>query len=279
MLALDSFFAESRPSVMGVLNATPDSFSDGGKFNRIDAALQRIEEMIQQGATIIDIGGESTRPYAPVVEESEEVNRVIPILESAVARFSNQVLFSIDTTKYGVAERALNAGALFINDVSGLQKSPAMAKLAASFNAAYILMHAQGSPQDMQDNPNYAHVTADIVDFLVQQSVLLQQEGVEHIIVDPGIGFGKSLDHNLQIIAGIDKVVEIGFPVMLGASRKSMFGQLLDNRGVEGRLAGTLAAHYHGLMQGVRILRVHDVQEASDSVRVFEALQAASQSE
>lgn len=279
MLALDSFFAESRPSVMGVLNATPDSFSDGGKFNRIDAALQRIEEMIQQGATIIDIGGESTRPYAPVVEESEEVNRVIPILESAVARFSNQVLFSIDTTKYGVAERALNAGALFINDVSGLQKSPAMAKLAASFNAAYILMHAQGSPQDMQDNPNYAHVTADIVDFLVQQSVLLQQEGVEHIIVDPGIGFGKSLDHNLKIIAGLDKVVEIGFPVMLGASRKSMFGQLLDNRGVEGRLAGTLAAHYHGLMQGVRILRVHDVQEASDSVRVFEALQAASQSE
>ena len=279
MLALDSFFEESRPSVMGVLNATPDSFSDGGKFNRIDAALQRIEEMIQQGATIIDIGGESTRPYAPVVEESEEVSRVIPILESAVARFSNQVLFSIDTTKYGVAERALNAGALFINDVSGLQKSPAMAKLAASFNAAYILMHAQGSPQDMQDNPNYAHVTADIVDFLVQQSVLLQQEGVEHIIVDPGIGFGKSLDHNLQIIAGLDKVVEIGLPVMLGASRKSMFGQLLDNRGVEGRLAGTLAAHYHGLMQGVRILRVHDVQEASDSVRVFEALQAASQSE
>lgn len=279
MLALDSFFVESRPSVMGVLNATPDSFSDGGKFNRIDAALQRIEEMIQQGATIIDIGGESTRPYAPVVEESEEVNRVIPILESAVARFSNQVLFSIDTTKYGVAERALNAGALFINDVSGLQKSPAMAKLAASFNAAYILMHAQGSPQDMQDNPYYAHVTADIVDFLVQQSVLLQQEGVEHIIVDPGIGFGKSLNHNLQIIAGLDKVVEIGFPVMLGASRKSMFGQLLDNRGVEGRLAGTLAAHYHGLMQGVRILRVHDVQEASDSVRVFEALQAASQSE
>ncbi len=279
MLALDSFFAESRPSVMGVLNATPDSFSDGGKFNRIDAALQRIEEMIQQGATIIDIGGESTRPYAPVVEESEEVSRVIPILESAVARFSNQVLFSIDTTKYGVAERALNAGALFINDVSGLQKSPAMAKLAASFNAAYILMHAQGSPQDMQDNPNYVHVTVDIVDFLVQQSVLLQQEGVEHIIVDPGIGFGKSLDHNLQIIAGLDKVVEIGFPVMLGASRKSMFGQLLDNRGVEGRLAGTLAAHYHGLMQGVRILRVHDVQEASDSVRVFEALHAASQSE
>lgn len=279
MLALDSFFEEPRPSVMGVLNATPDSFSDGGKFNRINVALQRIEEMIQQGATIIDIGGESTRPYASVVEESEEVSRVIPILESAVARFSNQVLFSIDTTKYGVAERALNAGALFINDVSGLQKSPAMAKLAASYNAAYILMHAQGSPQDMQDNPNYVHVTADIVDFLVQQSVLLQQEGVEHIIVDPGIGFGKSLDHNLQIIAGLDKVVEIGFPVMLGASRKSMFGQLLDNRGVEGRLAGTLVAHYHGLMQGVRILRVHDVQEASDSIRVFEALQAALQSE
>jgi dihydropteroate synthase len=235
--------------------------------------------MIAQGASIIDIGGESTRPYAPVVEESEEIRRVIPILQNAVPRFSDQVLFSIDTTKYGVAEQALDAGALIINDVSGLQKSPAMASLAASFNAAYILMHAQGSPQDMQDNPSYTHAVTDIVDFLVQQSVFLQREGVEHIIVDPGIGFGKSLDHNLQIIAGLDKVVEIGFPVLLGASRKSMFGQLLDDRGVEGRLAGTLAAHYHGLMQGVRILRVHDVQEASDSVRVFEALQAAKQPE
>ena len=275
MLALTPFFAKERPSIMGVLNATPDSFSDGGQFNRVSAALHRIDEMIEQGASIIDIGGESTRPYAPAVEESEEIRRVIPILQKAVPRFSDQVLFSIDTTKYGVAEQALDAGALIINDVSGLQKSPAMAGLAASFNAAYILMHAQGSPQDMQDNPSYTHAVTDIVDFLVQQSVLLQREGVEHIIVDPGIGFGKSLDHNLQIIAGLDKVVEIGFPVLLGASRKSMFGQLLDDRGVVGRLAGTLAAHYHGLMQGVRILRVHDVQEASDSVRVFEALQAA----
>jgi dihydropteroate synthase len=262
---------------MGVLNATPDSFSDGGQFNLVSAALHRIDEMIAQGASIIDIGGESTRPYAPAVAESEEIRRVIPILQNAVPRFSDQVLFSIDTTKYGVAEQALDAGALIINDVSGLQKSPAMAGLAASFNAAYILMHAQGSPQNMQDNPSYTHAITDIVDFLVQQSVFLQREGVEHIIVDPGIGFGKSLDHNLQIIAGLDKVVEIGFPVLLGASRKSMFGQLLDDREVEGRLAGTLAAHYHGLMQGVRILRVHDVQEASDSVRVFEALQAAKQ--
>lgn len=279
MLALAPFFAKERPSIMGVLNATPDSFSDGGQFNRVSAALHRIDEMIAQGASIIDIGGESTRPYALAIEESEEILRVIPILQNAVPRFSDQVLFSIDTTKYGVAEQALDAGALIINDVSGLQKSPAMASLAASFNAAYILMHTQGSPQDMQDNPSYTHAVTDIVDFLVQQSVLLQREGVEHIIVDPGIGFGKSLDHNLQIIAGLDKVVEIGFPVLLGASRKSMFGQLLDDRRVEGRLAGTLAAHYHGLMQGVRILRVHDVQEASDSIRVFEALQAAKQPE
>ena len=198
MLTLDPFFAKERPSIMGVLNATPDSFSDGGQFNRVSAALHRIDEMIEQGASIIDIGGESTRPYAPAVAESEEIRRVIPILQNAVPRFSDQVIFSIDTTKYGVAEQALDAGALIINDVSGLQKSPAMAGLAASFNAAYILMHAQGSPQDMQDNPSYAHVVTDILDFLVQQSILLQQEGVEHIIVDPGIGFGKSLDHNLQ---------------------------------------------------------------------------------
>lgn len=275
MSVLSSFFARESVEIMGILNATPDSFSDGGQFNRVHSALLRIEEMIGQGATIIDIGGESTRPYAPVVSKEEELSRVVPILKEAIPRFGTDVLFSIDTTKYEVASQALDQGVHIINDVSGLQKAPEMARLAASYRAAYLVMHSQGSPQDMQDNPTYEHAVTDIVDFLVEQTSYLQQQGVEHIIVDPGIGFGKTLDHNLQIIAQLERVVDIGFPVLLGASRKSMFGQLLDDRPAEGRLAGTLAAHYHALLKGVRILRVHDVQEATDTVRVFEALQAA----
>lgn len=275
MSLLSSFFARESVEIMGILNATPDSFSDGGQFNRVESALHHIEEMIGQGASIIDVGGESTRPYAPIVSTEEELSRVLPILKEAIPRFGTDVLFSIDTTKYDVALQALDLGVHIINDVSGLQKAPEMADLAASYKAAYLVMHSQGSPQDMQDNPHYEHAVRDIVDFLVQQTAYLQQKGIEYIMVDPGIGFGKTLDHNLQIIAQLDKVVELGFPVLLGASRKSMFAQLLDNRPVEGRLAGTLAAHYHALLKGVRILRVHDVQEASDSVRVFEALQAA----
>ncbi len=275
MSVLSSFFARESVEIMGILNATPDSFSDGGQFNRVHSALLRIEEMIGQGATIIDIGGESTRPYAPVVSKEEELSRVVPILKEAIPRFGTDVLFSIDTTKYEVASQALDQGVHIINDVSGLQKAPEMARLAASYRAAYLVMHSQGSPQDMQDNPSYEHAVTDIVDFLVEQTSYLQQQGVEHIIVDPGIGFGKTLDHNLQIIAQLERVVDIGFPVLLGASRKSMFGHLLDDRPVEGRLAGTLAAHYHALLKGVRILRVHDVQEATDTVRVFEALQSA----
>jgi dihydropteroate synthase len=275
MSVLSSFFARESVEIMGILNATPDSFSDGGQFNRVHSALLRIEEMIGQGATIIDIGGESTRPYAPVVSKEEELSRVVPILKEAIPRFGTDVLFSIDTTKYEVASQALDQGVHIINDVSGLQKAPDMARLAASYRAAYLVMHSQGSPQDMQDNPSYEHAVTDIVDFLVEQTSYLQQQGVEHIIVDPGIGFGKTLDHNLQIIAQLERVVDIGFPVLLGASRKSMFGHLLDDRPVEGRLAGTLAAHYHALLKGVRILRVHDVQEATDTVRVFEALQSA----
>jgi dihydropteroate synthase len=275
MSVLSSFFARESVEIMGILNATPDSFSDGGQFNRVHSALLRIEEMIGQGATIIDIGGESTRPYAPVVSKEEELSRVVPILKEAIPRFGTDVLFSIDTTKYEVALQALDQGVHIINDVSGLQKAPEMARLAASYRAAYLVMHSQGSPQDMQDNPSYEHAVTDIVDFLVEQTSYLQQQGVEHIIVDPGIGFGKTLDHNLQIIAQLERVVDIGFPVLLGASRKSMFGHLLDDRPVEGRLAGTLAAHYHALLKGVRILRVHDVQEATDTVRVFEALQSA----
>lgn len=262
------------PCVMGILNATPDSFSDGGRYDSLSAAIDRIGEMVDEGAGIIDIGGESTRPGADPVPADEEMRRVIPTLEKAVSTFS-QVLFSIDTTKYEVAEAALKAGVHIINDVSGLRNEPGFAGLCSRYGAAYILMHSQGDPRTMQQNPDYKDVIRDLVRFFQNQLSVLADEGVDSIILDPGIGFGKTLDHNLKIVANLDAFTELGYPVMAGASRKSMIGSLLDSRPVPGRLAGTLAVHYHCIMNGAQLLRVHDVREAVDTVKVFEAIRSA----
>ena len=265
----------SSPQIMGILNATPDSFSDGGEFNAVSAALERIEAMVEQGAAIIDVGGESTRPNAEPVSEEEELSRVIPILEKAIPRFQN-LFFSIDTTKYEVARQALQLGVHIVNDVSGLQKEPELADLCAKYNAAYVLMHSKGDPKTMQKNPEYGDVVEEISEFFHQQISVLKEKGVQNIILDPGIGFGKTLDHNLKIIAHLDKFRKIGFPVLVGASRKSMIGMILDGRPADDRLTGTIAVHYHALMKGANILRVHDVKEASDSIRIFNAIQSQS---
>lgn len=257
-----------RPVVMGILNTTPDSFSDGGRFDTLSKALQRIEEMIAQGAEIIDVGGESTRPGAEPVSEETEAERVVPVLKEALSRFPN-TFFSVDTTKYSVARQSLDTGAHIINDVSGLRKQPKLADLCASFNAGYILMHSLKDPKTMQNNPEYDSVICDILDFLLNQTKKLKKQGVSSIIVDPGIGFGKTTEHNLRIIKELKKFSTLGYPVMLGASRKSMIGNVLNNRPVDGRLAGTLAVHYHGLMSGANILRVHDVEAAADTVELF----------
>jgi len=257
-----------RPVVMGILNTTPDSFSDGGRFDTLSKALQRVEEMIAQGAEIIDVGGESTRPGAEPVSEETEAERVVPVLKEALSRFPN-TFFSVDTTKYSVANQALEAGAHIINDVSGLRKELRLADLCASFNAGYILMHSLKDPKTMQNNPEYDSVVCDILEFLLNQTKKLKKEGVSSIIVDPGIGFGKTTEHNLRIIKELKKFSTLGYPVMLGASRKSMIGNVLNNRPVDGRLAGTLAVHYHGLMGGANILRVHDVEAAADTVEIF----------
>ena len=258
---------------MGIINATPDSFSDGGKYIHVERALDRIHIMRRDGASIIDIGGESTRPGSDPVSEQEEIDRVIPVIEKAAQTFPD-LIYSIDTTKFKVAEEALKAGAGVINDVSGLQKSPAMAELAAEHDAAYVIMHSQGDPKTMQDAPKYDDVIEDLLQFFENKIAFARSKGVQKIIIDPGIGFGKTLEHNLKLLAHLDKFTKIGVPVLIGASRKSMIGKILDERPADDRLIGTVSVHYDALMKGVKILRVHDVKEASDSLRIFQAIQS-----
>lgn len=257
--------------MMGIVNVTPDSFSDGGKYHSVQQTADAIGKMVDDGAAIIDIGGESTRPEAEPVSESEESDRVLPVLE-AVLNYFPDTFFSVDTTKHQVAKESLKLGAHIINDVSGLQKEPRFAELCSEYNAGYVLMHSQGDPQTMQKNPEYENVVKEIFDFLKKEIEQLQQAGVSSIMIDPGIGFGKTLSHNLDIIKGLKKFVTLNRPLLVGASRKSMLGKLLGGRPADERLAGTLAVHYHCLMQGAKILRVHDVKEAVDSVKVYEAL-------
>jgi dihydropteroate synthase len=267
----DKTLALDRPRVMGILNATPDSFSDGGEYPTLQVAADRVEEMISRGADIIDIGGESTRPGSDPVSLEMEIDRVMPIFEKCISQFPD-TFFSVDTTKYEVARLALEAGVHIINDVSGLQKEPRFAGLSAKYQCGYILMHSQGNPKTMQVKPVYDHVLNEISEFFETGINTLKRAGTEAIILDPGIGFGKTLKHNCEIVAGLKKFSKFGYPVLVGASRKSMIGQLLDERPVEGRLSGTLAVHYHSLINGARILRVHDVQEASDSIKVYTAI-------
>lgn len=256
---------------MGILNATPDSFSDGGEYNEVESALGRIGLMVSQGAHIIDIGGESTRPGSDPVTEQQELDRVLPILEQAISQFP-ETLFSIDTTKYRVAEEALKLGTHFVNDVSGLQKEPRFADLCVQYNAGYVMMHAQGDPKNMQEDPSYEDVVNDIKQFLREGIQKSEKKGLQNIIIDPGIGFGKTLDHNLKLIADLKEFQELGYPILVGASRKFMIGQILDDRPTDERLIGTVAVHYHAMINGANIIRVHDVKEAHDSLQVFNAI-------
>lgn len=261
----------SSPKIMGILNATPDSFSDGGAYNDIDAALKRIEQMVSQGASIIDVGGESTRPGSEPVAEQEELDRVLPVLKKAIPQFPD-TFFSVDTTKYAVAKEALKLGTHFVNDVSGMQKEPRLVDLCVQYEAGYIMMHSQGNPKTMQDDPTYDDVVADIYQFFKQQLAAADEKGLDRIIIDPGIGFGKTLDHNLRLLSNLSTFKNLGYPVMVGASRKSMIGAILGDRPVDDRVTGTVAVHYHTMMQGADIIRVHDVKEAHDSLLVYEAI-------
>ncbi|SHG26019.1 dihydropteroate synthase [Fodinibius roseus] len=266
----DELLDLSSPRIMGVLNVTPDSFSDGGTFNEADVALDRIAEMISEGADIIDIGGESTRPGADPVSERDELDRVIPVMEQAIPAHAG-TFFSIDTTKPRVAEEALKRGAHLVNDVSGL-KELRLVDLCVEYNAGYILMHTQGDPQTMQQNPEYDEVVNDLFLFFKEKIATANERGLQNIIIDPGIGFGKTLRHNIDILSGLESFRAFEHPLMIGASRKSMIGEILDGRPVDDRLTGTVVTHYHALMNGADLIRVHDVKEAYDSVLVYKAL-------
>lgn len=253
------------PQIMGVLNVTPDSFSDGGCYLGIEAALQQARRMISEGASLLDIGGESTRPGAAAVSEQQELDRVLPLIEQL--RKENDIPLSIDTSKSAVAAAAVAAGANFINDISGLQFDPAMAQTAATTDAGLFLMHTRGRPAQMQQSTQYADLNAEVHDFLLRAAAQAQDAGVARkaICVDPGIGFGKDALGNLQLLRRIDTLVETGYPVLLGTSRKSFIGQVLQLAEPLERLSGTLASVALGVARGVQIFRVHDVRPAREA--------------
>lgn len=266
--------ADFAPLVMGILNVTPDSFSDGGTFFSTDVAVERALEMVEEGAAIIDVGGESTRPGAMPVDAEEEERRVIPVVR-AIASQSKTVV-SIDTTKARVASQALDAGAHIINDISSCTFDPDMPSLAASSGAGVILMHMQGTPRVMQHAPHYKNVVGEVLDYLVAQSNALMINGVKRdcLAIDPGIGFGKNLEHNLSLLTSLDKFAELGLPVVAGVSRKSFLG-LLTGKNAQERLAGSIAATVFCALKGVQIVRVHDVKETVDAMNVVRALRKA----
>ncbi len=260
--------------IMGVVNVTPDSFSDGGRFYGVDQAVQQGLQLAAEGAAILDIGGESTRPGSDPVSASEEIDRVIPVIEQLAAKCD--ALISIDTNKADVAKAAMKAGAHIINDITALLGDEDMARAAAETGAALVLMHMKGTPRTMQQDPVYDDVVAEVARFLKQQAEAAIAAGVapEKIIVDPGIGFGKTVEHNLSLIANLAKLAELGYPVLLGASRKSFIGTL-TGKPVEDRLWGTLGVHVVGAALGADIVRVHDVAPLKDALVMSDAIVAA----
>lgn len=261
-----------RPYIMGILNVTPDSFSDGGLYDCREKALQHAKKMHAAGADIIDVGGESTRPEAEPVTEQEELRRVIPLIRD-LAQLNNNMLLSVDTMKAPVAQAAIDAGAHIINDVSALTADKEMIKVARAAQAGVILMHMQGSPATMQDNPAYNDVVREVREYLEQRLAVASDAGLqpECCAIDPGIGFGKNNEHNLILLKNLDKLIALNRPLVLGLSRKRIIGHI-TGREICDRLAGSLAALTLCVTQGVHIVRVHDVAETADAIRVAEAL-------
>jgi len=267
-------FIFPRPAlIMGVVNVTPDSFSDGGKFFHTDAAVAHGLELAAQGADLLDVGGESTRPRATPVSEGEELRRVIPVGEQLAARVKSPI--SIDTMKPEVARAAIAAGASIVNDVAANREDDAMARVVAGAGAGYVLMHMQGTPQTMQTNPVYADVVREVGEFFSGKIQRLNDCGIarEQVILDVGIGFGKSLEHNLLLIAGLRSFTKLERPLLLGVSRKSFLGGLAGEE-TAGRLPAALACAALALESGVQIIRTHDVAETAQAVRMTEAILA-----
>jgi dihydropteroate synthase len=256
-------------TLMGIVNVTPDSFSDGGEFLEAEAAISHGRHLAAEGAEILDVGGESTRPGAAAVDAEEEMRRVLPVIEALTGE---GLRVSVDTSKASVAERALAAGAEIVNDITALGDLD-MAPLCAERGCGLILMHMKGTPRTMQENPVYEDVTREVRDFLAERVARAVDAGVaeERIWVDPGIGFGKTTDHNLELIERLGELRELGRPVVLGASRKSFLGRL-TGREVDERLGGSLATAVIGMARGADVLRVHDVRETREALVVAEAI-------
>jgi len=264
----------SRPCVMGVLNVTPDSFSDGGSYLALDDALRRGERMVEQGADIIDVGGESTRPGSAAISALEEIDRVVPVITGLASRVS--VPISVDTSKPEVMSAAVSVGAGLINDISAFHH-PGALEAAAAAGVPVCLMHMQGTPANMQLAPTYDDVVTEVAEFLTQRVHACEAAGVlrDNILLDPGFGFGKTLEHNLALLAGLHRLSELGLPVLVGISRKSMIGQL-TGRDIQDRLAGSLAAAVLAVERGANVIRVHDPAETRDALCVAWAVHEAS---
>lgn len=253
--------------IMGILNLTPDSFSDGGQFNQKSDALTQVERMIEAGADLIDVGGYSSRPYAAEVSESEEIDRIYEITATILHQFP-EIIVSIDTFRSGVAEEMLKLGAHIINDISGGGMDEEMLQTVAAYDAPYIAMHMQGTPGTMQDAPVYQEIVGDIYTHFLTIINSARAAGIRDIVLDPGFGFGKSMLHNYQLLAGMDQFQVLDVPILAGISRKSMLYKLVDT-GPEDVIALSSALHLRILEQGARIIRVHDVKEARQVVRLF----------
>lgn len=259
----------SSPKIMGILNFTPDSFSDSGQFFQLDKALVQVETMLQQGASIIDIGGESTRPMAEEVTLEQELERVIPLVEAVRQRFDCWI--SVDTSKALVMQEAANAGMDLINDIRALREPNAL-QTAVQLGLPVCIMHMQGQPRTMQLNPHYDDVVADVLKFMQQRTEQCLTSGIkkENLLWDPGFGFGKSVQHNYRLLQQLSVFCEQGYPVLAGISRKSMIGAVLDKT-VEQRMVGSVSAALIAAMKGACILRVHDVGETADALKIWQA--------
>lgn len=266
----------NKPIIMGILNVTPDSFSDGGSYKSTKSAVDKAMIMIEQGATIIDIGGESTRPGSERVSPIEQKRRIIDVISQLKIKMPRDKIISVDTTSSEVAEAAIDLGVDMINDVSGGNDDQKMMSLIAKHNLYYCIMHMQGSPKTMQDNPKYKNVVSEIIDFLSSQSKKAMDLGIskDKIILDPGIGFGKKTEHNLEILKNLENFSRLGFYTLLGTSRKKILGEISGNNNPVDRIAGTCATSALGVMAGINIYRVHDVWQNKQAIDVAYAIKS-----
>lgn len=271
-----------KTCIMGILNTTPDSFSDGGLFHARDAAVEQGLKLFKDGAHVVDIGGESSRPFSEPVSEQQEMDRVIPVIEALAGQID--IPISIDTVKSGVAREAIRAGASIINDISAFEKDPEMADVACDTGAPVVLMHMRGTPKTMQVNPAYDDLIRDITVYLEQRAGFAMEKGIpkSHIILDPGIGFGKTINHNLVLINHLKQISDLGFPILMGPSRKSFIENILNKEpqapvgpGDDRREYGTLAAVGASILNGAHIVRVHDVEKAAPFIKITDAIRNA----